>query len=112
MRVFCQYVAVAESMLYKVPPHLPSKYAALVEIYAIGFHAKKRAGVKSGETLAIGGAGRVGQVILQAARTKTKEKIFVVDILDSRLKIAAESNNNNSHQCLARKSSRSHQKVY
>ncbi|MCX6238682.1 MAG: zinc-binding dehydrogenase [Bacteroidia bacterium] len=94
MRGFCQYVAVAESMLYKVPPHLSSKYAALVEIYAIGFHANKRAGVKSGETLAIWGAGRVGQVILQAARTKTKEKIFVVDILDSRLKIAAESNNN------------------
>ena len=91
---FCQFVAVPESMLYKVPQHLSSKYAALVEILAIGFHANKRAGVKSGDTIAIWGAGRVGQVILQAARTKTEEKIFVVDILQSRLDIAAKSNLN------------------
>jgi len=91
---FCEYVAVPESMLYKVPENLSSKYAALVEIYSIGFHANKRAGVKSGDTLAIWGAGRVGQVILQAARTKTKEKIFIVDIIQSRLDIAVRSNSN------------------
>jgi (R,R)-butanediol dehydrogenase/meso-butanediol dehydrogenase/diacetyl reductase len=91
---FCQYLSVKESMLYKVPKHLSSKYAALAEIYAIGFHANKRAGVKSGDSLAIWGAGRVGQVILQAARTKTDGKIFMIDILDSRLDIASKSNNN------------------
>lgn len=91
---FCQYVAVPESMLYKVPASVPSEHAALVEIYSIGFHANNRAGVKAGDIIAIWGAGRVGQVILQAARTKTKEKIFVVDILDSRLEIAALSNEN------------------
>ena len=91
---FCQFVAVPASMLYKVPMNISSKYAALLEIYAIGFHANKRAGVKSGDTIAIWGAGRVGQVILQAARTKTQEKIFVVDILDSRLEIAAKANIN------------------
>lgn len=91
---FCEYISVPESMLYKVPTQLSSKYAALVEIYAIGFHANKRAGTKSGDTLAIWGAGRVGQVILQAARTKTMGKIFVIDILDSRLEIATKSNDN------------------
>ena len=91
---FCQYVAVPESMLYKVPFHISSKHASLLEILAIGFHANKRAGVKSGDTLAIWGAGRVGQVILQAARTKTSKPIYVIDIIDSRLKIAASSNDN------------------
>ena len=91
---FCQYIAVPESMLYKIPARVPSVHAALVEIYSIGFHANKRAGVKEGDTLAIWGAGRVGQVILQAARTKTKEKIFVVDIIDSRLEIAASAYEN------------------
>jgi len=91
---FCQYVAVPESMLYKVPSAVPSEHAALVEIYSIGFHANNRAGVKADDTIAIWGAGRVGQVILQAARTKTKEKIFIVDILDSRLEIAATANEN------------------
>ncbi len=91
---FCQYVAVPESMLYKVPSEIPSEHAALVEIYSIGFHANNRAGVKEGDTIAIWGAGRVGQVILQAARTRTKGKIFIVDILDSRLDIAASVNEN------------------
>jgi len=91
---FSQYIAVPGSMLYKVPPIVPSVNAALVEIYSIGFHANNRAGVKEGQTIAIWGAGRVGQVILQAARTRTKEKIFVVDIIDSRLEIAASSNEN------------------
>lgn len=91
---FSQYVAVPESMLYKVSSAVPAEHVALVEIYSIGFHANKRAGVKAGDTIAIWGAGRVGQVILQAARTKTKEKIFIVDILDSRLEIAATSNEN------------------
>ena len=36
----------------------------------------------------------VAQVILQAARTKTKEKIFIVDIIQSRLDIAVRSNSN------------------
>jgi threonine dehydrogenase-like Zn-dependent dehydrogenase len=91
---FAQYVKVPPSMLYKVPAHVKPEHAALVEIYSIGFHANNRAGVKAGDTLAIWGAGRVGQVILQAARTKTKEKIFIVDIIDSRLEIAATSNEN------------------
>jgi threonine dehydrogenase-like Zn-dependent dehydrogenase len=91
---FCQYVTVPESMLYKVPSAVPSEHAALVEIYSIGFHANNRAGVKAGDTIVIWGAGRVGQVILQAARTKTKEKIFIIDILDSRLEIAATANEN------------------
>jgi threonine dehydrogenase-like Zn-dependent dehydrogenase len=91
---FTQYMAVPESMLYKVPSIIPAKHASLVEIYSIGFHANNRAGVKAGDTLAIWGAGRVGQVVLQAARTKTSEKIFIVDILDSRLEIAAKTNDN------------------
>jgi threonine dehydrogenase-like Zn-dependent dehydrogenase len=91
---FTQYMAIPEWMLYKVASSIPAKHAALVEIYSIGFHANNRAGVKAGDVLAIWGAGRVGQVVLQAARTKTKEKIFIVDILDSRLEIAAGSNEN------------------
>jgi 2-desacetyl-2-hydroxyethyl bacteriochlorophyllide A dehydrogenase len=85
---FCKYVAVPESMLYKADKSIPDEHVALVEVYAIGFHACNRAQVKSGDSIVIWGAGRVGQVILQAARTITTGKIFIVDILDSRLDIA------------------------
>jgi threonine dehydrogenase-like Zn-dependent dehydrogenase len=66
----------------------------LVEIYGIGFHANRRAQTQSGDAIAIWGAGRVGQVILQASRIKTEETIFIIDPIDSRLEIAKKYNQN------------------
>lgn len=91
---FAEQVSVPPHMLFKASPDTPDEHVALVEIYAIGFHANNRAKTKPGQTLAIWGAGRVGQVILQAARTKTDAPIFIVDILDNRLEIAASHYDN------------------
>ena len=91
---FAQYISVPPHMLFKTDPHLSDEHVALVEIYGIGFHANRRAGTKEGDVLAIWGAGRVGQVILQAARTKTNGTIFMVDPLENRLEIAAKNNEN------------------
>lgn len=88
---FCEYINVDQHMLYKAPDQVPEEHLALTEIYGIGFHACNRAGVKPGDSLAIWGAGRVGQVILQAARTITDAPIYMVDLLDKRLRIAAEA---------------------
>ncbi len=88
---FAEYIAVPPHMLFKAGAHIPDEHVALVEILAIGFHANNRAGTKEGDTLAVWGAGRVGQVILQAARTRTKGTIFMVDPLENRLKIAADN---------------------
>lgn len=91
---FAQYISVPPHMLFKAAPQLPDEHVALVEIYGIGFHANRRAETKEGDVIAIWGAGRVGQVILQAARTKTKNTIFIVDPLDNRLEIASKNNEN------------------
>lgn len=91
---FAQRIAVKAQMAYKVPASIAPKHAALVEILSIGFHACRRAEVSDGKTLAIFGAGRVGQSILQAARTKTSAPIYVVDILPGRLEIAAANFDN------------------
>jgi threonine dehydrogenase-like Zn-dependent dehydrogenase len=88
---FCEYVNVNQNMLFKSPDQVPEEHLALTEIYGIGFHACNRAGVKPGDSLAIWGAGRVGQVILQAARTITDAPIYMVDLLDKRLRIASET---------------------
>ncbi|QGY47956.1 alcohol dehydrogenase catalytic domain-containing protein [Maribellus comscasis] len=85
---FAEYISVPQHMVFKTASHLPDEHVALVEIYGIGFHANNRAETKDGDSIAIWGAGRVGQVILQAARTKTKSTIFMVDPLDKRLEIA------------------------
>jgi 2-desacetyl-2-hydroxyethyl bacteriochlorophyllide A dehydrogenase len=88
---FGEYVAVTENMLYKTSDDTPPSHAALVEILSIGFHASNRGGVTAGKSIAIWGAGKVGQSILQAARTRTQEKIFIVDPVEDRLKIARNS---------------------
>jgi L-gulonate 5-dehydrogenase len=87
---FAEFACVDASMAYAVPDSIRPEHAALIEILSIGFHACNRAGVNEGNTLAIYGAGRVGQSVLQAARTKTGARVFVVDILPNRLQIIDE----------------------
>jgi len=91
---FCQLINVDQEMLHLSPRQIPPEHLALVEIYGIGFHANNRAGTKPGDSLVIWGAGRVGQVILQAARCITDGPIFMVDVIDKRLGIASEAYDN------------------
>jgi len=78
-------------MVYKVPDHISDEHAALVEILAIGFHASARAGIGKDDDILIVGSGKVGQSILHAAKTITKGKIILADILDERLSIASST---------------------
>jgi len=64
------------------------KYAALVEILSIGFHASARAGLEKHDDILIIGSGKVGNSILHAAKTITDGRIILADILDERLAIA------------------------
>jgi len=85
---FGEYINVPEPMLFKVRSDIPAQHAALVEILSIGFHACSRAKVQANDTIVIWGAGKVGQSILQAVRTKTNNTLIMVDILDKRLNLA------------------------
>ena len=85
---FAEYIAVPEHMLFPVDGRVDAKYAALVEVLSIGFHATRRAGVKENDSIVIWGGGKVGQSILQAAKLFTRNRIFLVDILDKRLQRA------------------------
>jgi threonine dehydrogenase-like Zn-dependent dehydrogenase len=88
---FSEFMKVPEVMLYKVGDKIPEQHAALVEVLSIGFHACKRAGVRAGDTVVIWGAGKVGQSILQALKTKTRNTVILVDILDERLAMAKKT---------------------
>jgi threonine dehydrogenase-like Zn-dependent dehydrogenase len=88
---FSEYMKVPETMLHKVTEKISDKHAALVEVLSIGFHACNRAKVCSGDRIVIWGAGKVGQCILQAVRTKTHNTVIMVDILDERLAIAKKA---------------------
>jgi L-gulonate 5-dehydrogenase len=86
---FAEYMKVPESMLYKIAPGISDVHSALVEVLSIGFHACNRANLKANDQVAIWGAGKVGQSILQAVRTKTQNTVILVDILDERLALAS-----------------------
>lgn len=88
---FSEFMKVPELMLYKVGDKIPEQHAALIEVLSIGFHACKRAGVRAGDTVVIWGAGKVGQSILQALKTKTRNTVILVDILDERLAMAKKA---------------------
>ena len=88
---FAEYISVNEAMCYQLSDDISLKHAALIELLAIGLHACNRAGLEAGDTALIYGAGKLGQCILQAAKTITKKQIFLVDILENRLQIAQNS---------------------
>ena len=64
-----------------------------MEVLSIGFHACKRAKIAANERIVIWGAGKVGQSILQAVKTKTSNTVIMVDILDERLAMAKKAYN-------------------
>jgi threonine dehydrogenase-like Zn-dependent dehydrogenase len=88
---FSEFMKVPETMLYKVTEKISDRHAALVEVLSIGFHACNRARVSEDDRIVIWGAGKVGQSILQAVRTKTGNTVIMVDILDERLEIAKKA---------------------
>jgi threonine dehydrogenase-like Zn-dependent dehydrogenase len=90
---FSEYMKVPETMLYRVTDKISDKHAALVEVLSIGFHACNRAKIAANERIVIWGAGKVGQSILQAVKTKTSNTVIMVDILDERLAMAKKAYN-------------------
>jgi len=88
---FAEFVRVEQNQIYQLPAQIDPRHAALVEVLAIGFHACQRAQVQAGDSLAIWGGGRVGQCILQAARTLTEAPIYLVDIDEVRLTAATQA---------------------
>jgi len=65
-------------------------FAMLADIFPTGYHATELAGVRPGETVAVYGAGPVGQMAAYSAQLKGASRVFVVDNVKSRLDIAKD----------------------
>lgn len=88
---FGEYVAVREDRLFHLDDNIDDRTAALVEVLSIGFHAASRGDVGQGERIVIWGAGKVGQCILQAVKTKTEQPMIMVDPVENRLNMALKA---------------------
>ena len=87
---FAEYVVADAKHFYKLPDNMSLEEGALVEPTAVAYHAVKRSGLKLGDTVAIFGAGPIGQLVLLCANAAGAAKTIVVDVSKERLAKAKE----------------------
>ena len=86
---FAEYVVAPERNLVRVPEGVTLEEAAMTEPAAVALHALKRAGgCKPGETVAIYGAGPIGILVAQWARSMGAERVILFDLVEEKLRLA------------------------
>ncbi|MDL2302430.1 NAD(P)-dependent alcohol dehydrogenase [Lachnospiraceae bacterium OttesenSCG-928-D06] len=88
--VFQEYVAHDADLCFKLPEHVSTLEGALIEPLAVGFHAVNQGEAQIGQTAVVYGAGCIGLVSLLALKAKGVDKVYVVDVVEKRLKKALE----------------------
>ena len=84
-------VPYADQGHLKVPGSLSDEQALfLSDVLPTGWFAAESAEIREGDSVAVWGAGPVGLFAMLAARLMGAEKIFAIDQVASRLKLAAE----------------------
>jgi L-iditol 2-dehydrogenase len=88
MGAFAEFVAVPARIAYPLPGNLPSAHAALIEAVSVAVHAVSLTPIALDDTVVVVGAGTIGLLTLQAVRQAGAGRCFVLDVDDSRLKLA------------------------
>lgn len=88
-----EYVVVpnADHSMEPIPIGMTDEQAIFVgDILSTGFFGAERAEIKPGDNVAVIGAGPVGLMAAMCAQLFGPAKVFVVDMVDSRLEVAQE----------------------
>jgi len=85
---FADLVAVPAAILYRLPDGLAFEHAAMVEAVSIAVHAVRRAAMPLGASVAVVGAGMIGQLVIQAARRSGCGRLVAVDPDPARRELA------------------------
>jgi threonine dehydrogenase-like Zn-dependent dehydrogenase len=82
-------VPLADMTLAEIPDDVPDEVAVLVsDILPTAYTAMLRGGVRPGDTVAVVGAGPVGQLSVMCARLLGASQVFAVDMVAERLREA------------------------
>jgi propanol-preferring alcohol dehydrogenase len=88
---YAEYISVPARNAILLPDEIPFEQGAtLMCASATSFHALRKGRVKAGETVAIFGAGGLGQSAIQLARAFGALEVYAVDINEDKLNLAAE----------------------
>jgi len=85
---FAQLVVAGEERVFRLPERVSVRDGAMVELFAIGVHACRRAALEPDDFVAVLGAGKLGLALLSVLRTTSAGRIVVTDVRDYRLEIA------------------------
>ena len=85
---FAEFVAVPQSILYRLPEGLSFEQAAMVEPVSVAFHAVSLLNTEINDSAVVIGCGMIGLFIVQALRIKGCGEIIAVDLDQSRLDAA------------------------
>lgn len=75
-----EYAAVPVSTLERVPEGLDLDHAGLAQPLAVGLHAARRAGVRTGDRVVLIGAGAIGTFTLAGLLSLVDAEVTVVDL--------------------------------
>ena len=81
-----------EAFTFRLPDNVSFAEAAMVEPLAVGVHAATKARVKPGDVAVVLGAGPIGLVTALSALAAGCARVFVTDLADKKLEIAASLN--------------------
>ena len=88
--VFQEYVAHEADLCFKLPNNVSTLEGALIEPLAVGFHAAIQGDAHLGPKAVVMGAGCIGLVSMMALKARGVSEVYVVDIMEKRLKKALE----------------------
>ena len=88
MGAFAEYVTVPARIAYSLPGTLPFAHAALIEAASVAVHGASLTSIGPGTAAVVIGAGMIGLLTLQAVREAGAARVFVVDLDETRLKMA------------------------
>jgi propanol-preferring alcohol dehydrogenase len=88
---YAEYIAVPARNAILLPDEIPFEQGAtLMCASATAFHALRKSRIKGGETVAIFGAGGLGQSAIQLAKAFGALEVFAVDINEGKLDLAKQ----------------------
>lgn len=90
MGAFAEYVTVPARIAYALPDSMPFAHAALIEAASVAVHGGSLTPLEPGDTALVVGAGMIGLLTLQAVRQAGAARVFVIDLDDTRLKMARD----------------------
>lgn len=85
---FAEYVAVPQSVLYRMPDGISFEQAAMTEPVSVAFHAVNLIPSQINDSAVVVGCGMIGLFVIQALRINGCGRIIAVDLDRSRLDMA------------------------